>query len=915
MPLNNLYSVFLVKPGPDGKVSRHLAGRFLTAGNHLQILEDYHNLLHGNLDEGPLEPRSLNQIHRLHSSQYLDTVSQSDLDSGKRPEYLPEADLGSRQRHPASAFEYRHSDGDAPDHVEFREGIPHVNGAATSHAHIRSLIDNVNSGRGSVRYHRDMKSEIAKAESVFKELSKADDLNESMGALRALVQSGQLDPRHERILANYIYNDPMIPEIGNKLSHTDFLSRPHEGVHIMGDANDFKSINDRYGHPAGDAAIKAMGRAAREAMDETVGKDNAKVWRIGGDEMAFHVPTHEDAAKFIRAYRQKLDAIEPIAGTHKLSMSFGIGQNHEDADKALYEAKKQKYTPETRNLPEGQRVKSFGVGQAPHLAHSLVPGHEGPIPLGQAPAEIQAPPAPDLAKSEVEDEDPWVEAKYRRGGHEEFLKWLEVNGDRDLDEENKAFFSDGLAKARPDYSALYHQKIPLTGLYRAYKSSPHHPRSLLLKYIVNRLTDPVYKTGTPDQIVAHENDWLKFHQSGKAGEKNGQVQIEDLHQALADNPELPDKVLAHQKKLHEFIRTVSPHRIVRVGGEEYVPLARGMKTDKIGREHSISSWTDRMSTAMNFGRHVLQHLVPLKNIWYSYDVGPKASTSKAFGNEDELLVSPGGQLEAASVPGASVGLVVPRKRHDVSNKTLTASDQIHVGDPRVSPEALMSVMEDPRTPEDSATATLAMKHPNINPSVLGRVLSKPSQMNRWIIDSLKLEAAEHPQASSENLHQALSDPMPDIKHAAMRNPNLTPEHISRVLREIPGYSRILAMEHQNASPENLGQGLKDTSDSAIRRTAARHRNMTPELIHTALDDADNTVRMAAAQNKNASSENIHKAMSDKDRDVRYLAAKNPNSTPEHLARALEDPDPVVWQEVGHHPNATPELMEKYNKKR
>jgi len=158
------------------------------------------------------------------------------------------------------------------------------------------------------------------------------------------------------------------------------------------DSNGFKAINDTFGHQTGDDAIKSMGRAAREAMDEAVGSDNGKLWRAGGDEFTAHVPDHESAAKFIRAYQTKLDAIPKVGGTHKLSMSFGLGTNPEQADQALFEAKKQKYTPETSHLPERQRVKVFDEGNVPHLAHSLVPGNEGPIKL-----DIQTPQLPSIA--------------------------------------------------------------------------------------------------------------------------------------------------------------------------------------------------------------------------------------------------------------------------------------------------------------------------------------------------------------------------------------------------------------------------------------------------------------------------------------------------------------------------------------
>jgi predicted signal transduction protein with EAL and GGDEF domain len=59
-------------------------------------------------------------------------------------------------------------------------------------------------------------------------------------------------------------------QMGNKFAHEDFKNRSASkgGIHLAMDANDFKSINDKYGHETGDTAIKALGSAMRGAMDE-----------------------------------------------------------------------------------------------------------------------------------------------------------------------------------------------------------------------------------------------------------------------------------------------------------------------------------------------------------------------------------------------------------------------------------------------------------------------------------------------------------------------------------------------------------------------------------------------------------------------------------------------------------------------
>jgi hypothetical protein len=155
------------------------------------------------------------------------------------------------------------------------------------------------------------------------------------------------------------------------------------------DGNQFGQINKLHGQLAGDQAIKAFGQAAREAMDEAVGRgpgggkmfrhtDEQVLYRNGGDEFIANVPSHEHAAKFARLLSKKLQDIPAVGGTHKLSMSYGLGLDHETADKAQMLAKGQKYHDLERKQPK------YPDGQVPNLAHSLVPGFEGPLPVHDA---------------------------------------------------------------------------------------------------------------------------------------------------------------------------------------------------------------------------------------------------------------------------------------------------------------------------------------------------------------------------------------------------------------------------------------------------------------------------------------------------------------------------------------------------
>lgn len=245
-----------------------------------------------------------------------------------------------------------------------------------------------------------LQEKIRKLEGMFVSLTKSDpaQLSSAFQALRDAAKQGRISPEVYDTLRSSLFNDDMVANVGNKRAYADFLSRPQSGVHIRMDGNDFKHINDTYGHETGDSSIRAMGEAIRGAMDEAVGRDKAKVFhltdndatlhnhssfRIGGDEFHAFVPDHESAAKFGRALRNRLEALAPFSG--KLTMSMGFGHTPETADKALYQAKaaKRAHMAEHGIQPGHMLTRNF--------AHSLVPGFEGAVPVETDQLPLKAP--------------------------------------------------------------------------------------------------------------------------------------------------------------------------------------------------------------------------------------------------------------------------------------------------------------------------------------------------------------------------------------------------------------------------------------------------------------------------------------------------------------------------------------------
>ena len=113
------------------------------------------------------------------------------------------------------------------------------------------------------------------------------------------------------------------------------------GAVLMMDVDDFKSINDSFGHSAGDATLKAVAAALSSRARET-----DTIARLGGDEFALVLPEVDPrhAAQLAEDIRQR---VAGMAGEPHLSIGIApfAAEGHvaEDvlvaADVALYEAK------------------------------------------------------------------------------------------------------------------------------------------------------------------------------------------------------------------------------------------------------------------------------------------------------------------------------------------------------------------------------------------------------------------------------------------------------------------------------------------------------------------------------------------------------------------------------------------------
>ena len=118
-------------------------------------------------------------------------------------------------------------------------------------------------------------------------------------------------------------------------------------IHVMMvDIDDFKEINDNYGHAAGDEALKAVCSAVMSVFGTEF------CYRYGGDEflVVSNDKSEEQFVGMLERMKEEIDSIDPLCGVEKIRFSAGyvhgvIGRPEDlrlmlrQADSNLYKAK------------------------------------------------------------------------------------------------------------------------------------------------------------------------------------------------------------------------------------------------------------------------------------------------------------------------------------------------------------------------------------------------------------------------------------------------------------------------------------------------------------------------------------------------------------------------------------------------
>jgi diguanylate cyclase (GGDEF)-like protein len=162
-----------------------------------------------------------------------------------------------------------------------------------------------------------MESAIGEATTTIADLrTKGDDLEKRVGDLKQQVAQSDYDD------LTRVFNRPGFMRRAVRFIN---LAREHGAVSAMGfvDLDDFKDLNDRYGHQAGDVALTTVAQTLVVAL-----KGDGIVGRLGGDEFCFLLVTRDDNT-FAQATRDIERAvcrleIDVPGGRAAVSSSMGI---------------------------------------------------------------------------------------------------------------------------------------------------------------------------------------------------------------------------------------------------------------------------------------------------------------------------------------------------------------------------------------------------------------------------------------------------------------------------------------------------------------------------------------------------------------------------------------------------------------
>lgn len=179
--------------------------------------------------------------------------------------------------------------------------------------------------------------------------------SENKVLLQKILTEAQHLQEEVSVLQKIIYEDTLTKTFNRKwvddtLLESDDISVRESGILVIVDLDDFKVVNDTYGHIAGDNLLVYFAQKLKET--------GARVIRYGGDEFILIFDDQKESKKEVEAKIQALHAhfksVSFKIGVHSFYTSFSHGSCAfkkgmdiqsviEKADKAMYAFKEQQH--------------------------------------------------------------------------------------------------------------------------------------------------------------------------------------------------------------------------------------------------------------------------------------------------------------------------------------------------------------------------------------------------------------------------------------------------------------------------------------------------------------------------------------------------------------------------------------------
>ena len=153
-----------------------------------------------------------------------------------------------------------------------------------------------------------------------------------------LYNNDQLTGIHNRIF----FDEEMVP------AYDKLIKKKKRCAVFFIDADNFKNINDTYGHNKGDLILKAIAKTIDQALP-----DNGDCCRFGGDEFVAYFPIRDDEEGYEYAANVEKTLLEK-----DIRVSIGVAFSEDgaslsdivnNADKEMYKIKFKKYGDRRRN--------------------------------------------------------------------------------------------------------------------------------------------------------------------------------------------------------------------------------------------------------------------------------------------------------------------------------------------------------------------------------------------------------------------------------------------------------------------------------------------------------------------------------------------------------------------------------------